>query len=184
MTATDELRCLLDERRIKWWAGDDERKTIWQSNGLTWEYFNTEDGDAWLGFLGACESDITTEQAVAATVGAEDTYTREECEASFVRGYSLGCLPVGSDPRWDENRQTVDEHMAELGWVRKDAAMLGRGTCHMRLAYEEEDADGCIWPDHYECDACGANVNGIMPYCDTEIPPNYCPNCGREVVRP
>lgn len=62
------------------------------------------------------------------------------------------------------------------------AATLGTGTCHMRLAYEEEDADGCIWPDHYECDACGANVNGIMPYPDTEVPPHFCPNCGRRVV--
>ena len=56
------------------------------------------------------------------------------------------------------------------------------GTCHMRLAYEEEDADGFIWPDHYECDACGAKVNGIMLYYDTEIPPKICPNCGRRVV--
>lgn len=63
-----------------------------------------------------------------------------------------------------------------------DAATVGAGTCHMRLAYEEEDADGCIWPDHYECDACGAKVNGIMPFCDTEIPPKHCPNCGAKVV--
>ena len=62
-------------------------------------------------------------QAIAATLG--ETYTREECEAAFVRGYSLGTLPAGSDPQWDENRQTVDEHMAELGWVR--AATLGGG---------------------------------------------------------
>jgi hypothetical protein len=65
----------------------------------------------------------TPEQAIAATLGAEDTYTREECEASFVRGYSLGCLPSGSDPQWDENRQTVDEHMSDLGWVRKESAL-------------------------------------------------------------
>ena len=56
------------------------------------------------------------------------------------------------------------------------------GTCRMRLAYEEEDADGFIWPDHYECDSCGAKVNGIMLYCDTEIQPKFCPNCGRKVV--
>lgn len=55
-------------------------------------------------------------------------------------------------------------------------------TCHMRLAYEEEDADGFIWPDHYECNACGASVNGIMPYYDTEIPPKFCPNCGAKVI--
>lgn len=71
MTAIDELRRLLDERSIKWWEGDDERKTLWESNGLTWEYFNDENGDAWLGFLGACEQDITPEQAIAATLGRE-----------------------------------------------------------------------------------------------------------------
>lgn len=58
---------------------------------------------------------------------------------------------------------------------------LGREECIMRLAFEEEDADGCIWPDHYECSACGAKVHGILPCCDTEIPPRFCPNCGRKV---
>ena len=67
--ATTTLRRLLDERDIHWWAGEDERKTLWKSNGLTWEYFNDENGDAWLGFLGACEQDITPEQAIAATLG-------------------------------------------------------------------------------------------------------------------
>ena len=71
MSATDELRRMLDERGIHWWAGDDERKTLWESNGLTWEYFNDENGDAWLGFLGACEQDVTPEQAIAATLGNE-----------------------------------------------------------------------------------------------------------------
>ena len=69
MTATDELRRMLDERGWHWWAGDDERKTLWESNGLTWEYFNDENGDAWLGFLGACEQDIAPEQAIEATLG-------------------------------------------------------------------------------------------------------------------
>lgn len=53
-----------------------------------------------------------------ATLGNEESYTRDDVESAFVSGYSLGCLPVGSDPRWDQNEQTVDEHMAELGWVR------------------------------------------------------------------
>ena len=70
------------------------------------------------------DATITPEQAIAATLGQEDIYTREDMEGAFVSGYSLGSLPVGSDPRWDENRQTVDEHMAELGWVRKEAATL------------------------------------------------------------
>ena len=71
MTATDELRRLLDERGVEWWAGEDEcdRKTHWESSGLTWEYYNDENGDAWLGFLGACESDVSPEQAIDATLG-------------------------------------------------------------------------------------------------------------------
>lgn len=76
MTATERLRAMLDERGVEWTAGEDEcdRKTHWKSGGLTWEYFNDDNGDAWLGFLGACEQDISPEQAVAATLGrsAED----------------------------------------------------------------------------------------------------------------
>lgn len=70
-SATDELRRLLDERGVEWWAGEDEcdRKTHWESSSLTWEYYNDENGDAWLGFLGACESDVSPEQAVSATLG-------------------------------------------------------------------------------------------------------------------
>lgn len=55
-----------------------------------------------------------------ATLGNEESYTRDDVESAFVSGYSLGCLPVGSDPQWDQNEQTVDEHMAELGWVRAE----------------------------------------------------------------
>ena len=70
-SATDELRRLLDERGVEWWAGEDEcdRKTHWESSGLTWEYYNDENGDAWLGFLGACESDVSPAQAIDATLG-------------------------------------------------------------------------------------------------------------------
>lgn len=75
MTAAEELRRLLDERGTHWWAGEDEQETLWESNGLTWEYSNNENGDAWLGFLGACEQDITPEQAVAATLERERTCT-------------------------------------------------------------------------------------------------------------
>lgn len=68
-SATEKLRRLLDERGAHWWEGEDERKTLWESNGLTWEYFNDDNGDAWLGFLGVCESDVSPEQAIAATLG-------------------------------------------------------------------------------------------------------------------
>lgn len=93
MTATEHLRRLLDERGIIWWSGNDERTTIWGANELTWEYFNNENGDAWLGFLEAREQDISPEQAITATLGnsdrdqlkAENKQLRKEMEA--MEGY-------------------------------------------------------------------------------------------------
>ena len=122
-SATECLRALLDERGVEW------RPIAWNPKKETFYY--TSDG------VGFCADEyvdgvkiytdaiISPEQAVAATLGPENVYTREDVEGAFVSGYSLGSLPVGSDPQWDQNEQTVDEHMAELGWVRKDAAAPG-----------------------------------------------------------
>lgn len=101
MTATDELRKLLDEHGIHWWAGDGEldRKTHWESSGLTWEYFNDGNGDAWLGFLGACESDITPGQAIAATLGVETCHWEYPQGVNGWLGYAV-CSSCGE--RFDE----------------------------------------------------------------------------------
>lgn len=128
MTATERLRALLDERGVEWRktphysSESQDNETVFEGNGIEW-YAN----DHLNGRLGlrAVRYEVTPEQAIAATLGPEDAYTREDVESAFVSGYSLGSLPVGSDPQWDQNEQTVDEHMAELGWVRKDAATLG-----------------------------------------------------------
>ena len=124
MSATDDLRALLNERGVEWCAGEDEydRKTHWESNGLTWEYFNDDNGDAWLGFLGACESDVSPEQAVEAT--------------------------------------------------------LGRGTCHPIISdnLTESEGTGDAWAD---CSECG-HLLFVLTDPNSE-PPNYCPNCGKEV---
>ena len=129
MTETEELRRLLDGRGVGWrdeYNGF-EYITAWHANGI-YANFSEDKGLAEPNLLAVYYEDLTPEQAIVATLGAQER------------------------------------------------------TCHMRLCYEEEDADGFIWPDHYECDACGANVNGIMPYYDTEIPPKFCPNCGAKVV--
>ena len=124
-TATERLRALLDERGVEW-----EDMSIRPYACTSWR---DPDGEPCTALEGAddipdgklsAQALLTPEQAIATTLGQEDVYTREDMEGAFVSGYSLGSLPVGSDPRWDENRQTVDEHMAELGWVRKEAATL------------------------------------------------------------
>lgn len=123
MTATDELRRMLDERGVEWGnvrndGYESDYLTKWQINGIQGHAFVTV--TEWPGglTLETFQRCPTPEQAVEATLGNEESYTRDDVESAFVSGYSLGCLPVGSDPQWDQNEQTVDEHMAELGWVR------------------------------------------------------------------
>ena len=118
MTATDELRKLLDERGVEHsdFSSAYRLSTRWQDSGRrVIEHQLRKDAD--IGDMGIVRN-LTPEQAIAATLGNEESYTRDDVESAFVSGYSLGSLPVGSDPRWDQNEQTVDEHMAELGWVR------------------------------------------------------------------
>jgi hypothetical protein len=126
MTATDELRRMLDERGVEYEVDDAKtvRVTRWRAYGDWVSFIEYDNGDTKF-CIDARR--LTPEQAIAATLGREDTYTREDVESAFASGYSLGSLPVGSDPQWDENRQTVDEHMAELGWVRKTT--LGSSNC-------------------------------------------------------
>ena len=179
MSATDELRRLLDERGIHWWAGADERKTLWESNGLTWEYFNDENGDAWLGFLGACEQDITPEQAIAATLG------RPTFDASLEQALSFMRIWISDDAHLGESAISRELEKAE-GLRKLDAiesaiaATLGVGECEVECFDDgvDEDMDG-EWfsyapPKWYL--SCGHEVQG------TERP-NYCVVCGKAVKR-
>ena len=187
MSATDWLRDELTKRGVEW-SG---KESTGGGNITEWECGKMkavameEDDDSTLG-LGATH--LTPAQAIAATLGSEDAHTREDVESAFVSGFSLGSLPVGSDPQWDENRQTVDEHMAELGWVR--AATLGdsvatatrqgdAGTCYAIISdnLTESEGTGDAWADCSEC--------GHLLYVLTDpnsTPPNFCPNCGRRVI--
>lgn len=66
MTATDELRRMLNERGVKWWEGWDKDQTLFDgANGIRWT------ADYTLGelFLRSVLP-ITPEQAIAATLGA------------------------------------------------------------------------------------------------------------------
>jgi hypothetical protein len=86
-----------------------------------WDMFDCEELDRAPEWDGHTPDDAIGRIGTLAT--GDEVYTREDVEGAFVSGYSLGSLPVGSDPQWDENRQTVDEHMSDLGWVRKESAL-------------------------------------------------------------
>ena len=181
MTATELLRKLLDERGVEY---------SYRSNNR-YEVFRMDWCDSCADYLksiyvkGACIvaelAYLTPAQAIAATLGNEDTYTREDVEGAFVRGYSLGSLPVGSDPQWDENWQTVDEHMEELGWVR--VATLGSGECEPVWTMQGYTQTQEFW--RCDCGNCGYNFGmedrRSSPWSvvvgSVDIP-NYCPECG------
>ena len=160
-TATERLRALLDERGAEyeltaWSCG----AAVWwrDSSGTMWRAHDNDE-DELLSFY--AYNSVTPEQAIAATLGQEDVYTREDMEGAFVSGYSLGSLPVGSDPRWDENRQTVDEHMAELGWVRKEAATLSDSDATEARRSDAVEVVRCRDCEHY-----AERINGCVEFGD------------------
>lgn len=112
---------------------------------------------------------LSQAEAVAAwntRAGSDELYTREDVEGAFVSGYSLGTLPVGSDPQWDENAQTVEEHMAELGWVRER-------TCEFKPFRGPISDTDEIGDRKGVCSVCSACMHEQH---------NYCPNCGAKAV--
>ena len=84
MTATDELRRLLDERVVEWRVGDYPTTcTVWESDGIVW-YGLWRDGCieliAW---------QVTPEQAIEATLG------RGTCHETVIDHYWRGCGSCG-----------------------------------------------------------------------------------------
>lgn len=68
MTATDELRRLLDERGVEWrervWGGKHSVTTFWHARGVRWHYRENRFGEVRLHADG-----LTPEQAIDATLG-------------------------------------------------------------------------------------------------------------------
>lgn len=55
-------------------------------------------------------------QAIAATLGSDDTFTREDVEGAFVSGYSLGLdmfdnSKPDNEKGWNQNERDMDEEM-------------------------------------------------------------------------
>ncbi len=233
MTATDDLRAMLDERGVEYETEDtqiDSHGTMYyvtyakRGYGRTWVYEEPSDCDLLVSYaydLGAEEAievtlgrggytyeqwreisdaigdameyahdramehpdkadplwnlDEYVERVMQAAfgdgakLGRGDMYTREECEAQFVRGYSLGCLPSGEG--WDENERTLEEEMAELGWERE------RGECHevSTISHDYGYAPaGVEYETELSCGHRWHSDNGDLP--------DFCPWCGRKVV--
>jgi hypothetical protein len=74
MTATDELRRLLDERGVEWWYGFNEKSTVFDG-----EHDVRYEVDGILGLLFIRSAlNVTPEQAIEATLGRETCRIVEE----------------------------------------------------------------------------------------------------------
>ena len=70
MTATDELRRLLDERGVEWKAPNSclrDEMTMWTAGGFDYEAFEVLPDGTFL--LTAANDDLTPEQVIVATLG-------------------------------------------------------------------------------------------------------------------
>ena len=72
MTATDELRRLLDERGVEWTAPNSclrDEMTSWAARGFYYDAFEVPEPDGTFLLTAAHQDDLTPEQAVEATLG-------------------------------------------------------------------------------------------------------------------
>ena len=162
MTATDELRRMLDERGVEYKTLSFDDATWWNDAcGLEWYYGGDDDGHTIIEAL-----DPTPEQAIAATMG-DVPRLPYFWTADGTLHIELPRLPESISVCLPEQRDR------EVGSARVWQYTQGSGTCNMEYC-DEWSGDELYPTEAYVCSACGEiTVDGK---------PNYCPNCGREAV--
>lgn len=148
MSATDELRRLLDKRGVEWTANDGEhvKETCWSYMGELMAAFAEYDNGT---TRFACDTwCFTPEQAVEATLGHEPD------DAAMVKLHDMLNMAL------HQLEDASDDHEARITAVDnahrllEEAATLGRGTCDLqaendrlreRVAELEELTDGKLY---------------------------------------
>lgn len=152
MTATDELRKMLNELGVEWQAPMSFDGTARYDTTAGGYWFHEYDGKITI-------HGLTTEQAIAATVGSG--------RAEDVIRQLVARLGVAADFHFAQKYVDciVEEYSGKL-------ATLWRGTCHPVPIYGF-DGEFTTY-DYDECSECGAEWDGDIP--------NFCPWCGRKVA--
>lgn len=111
MTATNELRRMLDERGVEWSAPDSrlhDVKTRWAANGFDYTALEDPNGKAVDLIADYQEGPITPEQAIEATLGRGTCNIRggecDQCGAYIHRDAVLFWVPVGEGMKTVESR--------------------------------------------------------------------------------
>lgn len=169
MTATDELRRMLDERGVEWknetafMQGQEHLMTTWKStNGKAVAYSEFE----YPHMKKLRIYDCTPEQAIEATLGPREQPPYDELIEALRRDWYI-------EASWDGLRRFWYVGLTDEGVRKRDEreATLGRGTCHEVIV--DEYWRGCgncgyVWEYMYGIGKCTR--------------PNFCPRCGAKVV--
>ena len=195
MSATDELRKLLDERGVEY----EDSELIDHGNRTTTyytEWGGNDEGDGANVYVEYMDGtvlrmfDATPEQAIAATL--RDSEAIEFCkrveenarERKPLTLFGVCYEPVGDEPfcetvyRWLHDDAPDECRTCEGGMYAALSATLGGGTCEFTQIPE-------ALYDDIECGACGVALWGFQMDKEGEgvlATPNYCPYCGAKVV--
>lgn len=160
MSATDELRRMLDERGVEWSDASDKDvlHTTW--NNMNCWFIEFQDGwTAW-----GMTMHGTPEQAIAVTLGeVRAGSSRFELTAEQVRGVLLSHLP-------HREYYSVEQTDAWQAIADELNATLGGGECEQVLT---DCDDGLMPPFTAHCSKCGTEWG---------FTPKFCPECGAKVV--
>ena len=178
MSATDELRRMLDERGVEYTAN--ERDTQWwpKDNPAGVLAENSRYPHGTLDVYG-----LTPEQAIAATLGSCNCTNSERTEACLPHFWTHDGVLHVELPKLPESISVrlPDQRDREVGSARVWQYTRDSGTCHPIISdnLAESDGTGEAWAN---CSECGHLLFVLTD--QTSEPPNYCPNCGAKVVEP
>lgn len=123
--ATEELRKLLDERGVEWGSYDEfEPRTQWEAHDGAFVYWARERNGMLLVESTApekCSLSMTAEQAIAATLGADEYAIEHNVDGSY-ECPTCGCV-VDYDVRGDDERIiTMDDYVIPFNFCPKCGA--------------------------------------------------------------
>lgn len=157
MTATDELRRMLDERGVEWMDGGMFHRTHWVIDGI--HYVAFEQGGKL--YLQSSIGPLTPEQAIAATLGS----TYEPPLACHWDGDAL-VLAVLRDP------SSIHVQRAK-GQPRKVYSGESELISTHAVIVSDESTDCAT--GHCECELCGKPI---------DMWDKFCRHCGAKVLQP
>ena len=165
MTATDELRRLLDERGVEYVGTHQAFTAWWGDHDLYWSAMEVYDGEL---DLGTNMSNVSPEQAIDATLGRGTLSASQVSGAIYAHSIHADC----ADADWQAIADELNNTLGSCNCTNSEQ----KETCH-NASYRLDES-------RFHCSECGFGcwVKDVADGRDKL--PRYCPNCGRRIVDP